>query len=303
LIAALLLLASPSVPAATAGNGNVEQASFHADCLAAYHLAGKLGAGKPGLDFSGRKDASAASFAEAADAAGLNEESRKAVLEESLAGILEASGKGGGKLPEVLAARLVACDEVQASASSPGMGGGGVTSEIVEGFAGTMDVRTTWPNGLVSVIAVPRGWQVSASSPDAPADSVTLAPADARKMKVLLTVLPAQRGTFTADSVGEALKTATRMQVAASTEKQCSVKPIHSGSGMGGYCTLTDAALVGAKSLPAGEWLKNTQLLFYAPRGRAVITILSNDTTSTEYRHFLELVSTRFKFERSQRQQ
>jgi hypothetical protein len=81
-----------------------------------------------------------------------------------------------------------------------------------------------------------------------------------------------------------------RHLVADSVEKAMQFEELEPRSGAGTYCVLTDATLVGKASLPPGEYLQSTNGIKSWRGCFAIFTLLSQNTTSDDYRAAMKIL-------------
>lgn len=78
--------------------------------------------------------------------------------------------------------------------------------------------------------------------------------------------------------------------VAGSVEKAMRFEELEPRVGAGTYCVFTDSNLVGQDKVPRGEFRHSTTGLKTWPGVMGVFTLMSNDTTSEEYRAIMAML-------------
>ena len=106
-----------------------------------------------------------------------------------------------------------------------------------------------------------------------------------------ISFLPDDNGEF-ASSRGrkEFMVETFQPYVAGSVERAMQFEELEPRSGGGTYCVFTDAKLVGKTNFPPGEFLNSTTGVKSWRGCIAVFTLMSNNTTSEEYRTAIRLL-------------
>ena len=111
------------------------------------------------------------------------------------------------------------------------------------------------------------------------------------KITLQISFLPDPDGEFATPRGRKELMVQSFQQfVSGSVEQAMRFEELEPRTGAGTYCVFTDAALVGQAKLPPGDYLHSTTGV-KAWRGcLAVFTLMSNTTTSDEYRAAMKLL-------------
>jgi hypothetical protein len=140
------------------------------------------------------------------------------------------------------------------------------------------------------VIAVPPGFGFASSKDDHGMLNVKVADRKERAM-LQLTFLPDPDARFTSSwNRKELMNENFRDHVPDSVEKAMQFVELDPRTGMGTYCVFTDASLVGKTKLPPGEYLNATTGVKAWPGVVVVFSLVSNDTTSKEYKSLLAVL-------------
>lgn len=115
-----------------------------------------------------------------------------------------------------------------------------------------------------------------------------------RQLNVVLTVtlVPDLEGNFTAARARkEFLVDNFHEYLESSVEQAMQFEEMSPRAGACTYCVFTDAHLVGRKEMPPNEYLYATIGIKTGPGFAGIFTLLSNDTSSKEYRAALKILS------------
>lgn len=111
------------------------------------------------------------------------------------------------------------------------------------------------------------------------------------KITLQISFVPDPEGECaTARGRKEVMVQSFRHLVADSVEKAMQFEELEPRSGAGTYCVLTDASLAGKTVLPPGEYLQSTNGIKSWHGCFAVFTLLSQNTTSDDYRVAMKIL-------------
>jgi hypothetical protein len=150
---------------------------------------------------------------------------------------------------------------------------------------GKKNVELAIPGGDRISIRVPNQWthKVIQPDPSLPPTIKIASPADSVSLQI--TFMPDPDGLFsTKEGVDRAVTSANRRYVEGSVEKKIDLIQLDSKAVRGCYSTFTDAKAAAAKAPKKGEFVKVTSGVFVVQKQGAVFTLLSNDTTSADYK-------------------
>jgi len=141
-------------------------------------------------------------------------------------------------------------------------------------------------------IRIPSEWKqtVIQPAPDLP-PTVRLATAD-NALTLLISFIPDPDGRFaTRENVDRIVTGANQQYVAGSVEKRLTLTLLVSNSVRGCYSTFTDADLAALPNPPPGQYRNVLSGILVIRKQAASFTLLSNSTTSPEYRQALQIIS------------
>lgn len=137
--------------------------------------------------------------------------------------------------------------------------------------------------GLQVTVAVPEKW-TSARSAEGGYPSLLLR-SEANALTLQVSFFPDANGLMADEEMQLVmLGELVGPYIADSVEKGAQMKPLSPRRGSGLYCVFTDAKLVGLTELPPNEYRHATTSLKIGNGWFAVFTLLSQDTTSSDYR-------------------
>lgn len=139
-------------------------------------------------------------------------------------------------------------------------------------------------------LAVPDGFMFSSDKDER--GMITAKITDPKeKISLQLSFLPDADGDFaTARGRKEFMAQSFQQYVTGSVEQAMQFEELEPRAGAGTFCVFTDASLVGKTKLPPGEYLNSTTGIKAWPGCFAIFTLLSNDTTSHEYRAAMKVL-------------
>lgn len=148
--------------------------------------------------------------------------------------------------------------------------------------------------GAKVAVELPAGWKLdSGANPDGLV-SARIASADDR-VSLQITFFPDLEGRMnSASDQRKLLGQVAESYAADSVEKEPKLLPLRPRFGGGYYCVFTDARLVGAAELPAGEYRHATAGLRTSAGWFGLFTLFSQDTDTDDYRAALDLVRNSF---------
>jgi hypothetical protein len=153
-------------------------------------------------------------------------------------------------------------------------------------------INVTVPKADKIAIRIPPAWKqtVIQPTPQLP-PTVKIESAD-HALSLQLTFIPDAEGRFaTQESVDRVVTQANQQYVGGSVEKRLTLTQLVSKNGHGCYSTFTDADLVGVANPPAGQFRNVLSGVIVIQKQAAAFTLLSNSTTSPEYREALQIIS------------
>jgi len=140
------------------------------------------------------------------------------------------------------------------------------------------------------ILTVPAGFIYSSGKNER--GLITTKLTDSKETIILqISFLPDENSAFaTSRGRKEFMVESFQPYVEGSVEKAMQFEELEPRSGGGTYCVFTDANLVGKTNFPSGEFLNSTTGVKTWKGCVAVFTLLSNNTTSEEYRTALRLL-------------
>ncbi len=140
------------------------------------------------------------------------------------------------------------------------------------------------------VFAVPKGLGFASTKDERGMISIRLGhPQD--KISLHVSFLPDPDGRFaTARGRKEFMVESFQEYVAGSLEKAMQFEELEPHAGGGTYCVFTDSALVGKDKVPRGEFRNSTNGVKTWPGVVAVFTLMSNDTSSEEFKAVMTML-------------
>lgn len=139
-------------------------------------------------------------------------------------------------------------------------------------------------------VAVPEGLGFQSSKDERGVISIRLGHPKG-KISMQMDFLPDPDGRFTnARQRKEFMNETFQEYLSGSVEKAMQFEELDPKVGAGTYCVFTDASLAGKTKVPEGEFIQSTAGLKSWPGVVAIFTLLSNDTTSKEYRAVMAML-------------
>jgi hypothetical protein len=153
-------------------------------------------------------------------------------------------------------------------------------------------ISVTIPKADKIAIRIPSTWKQTVTQPSPQlSPTVKIESAD-RSLSLQLTFIPDPEGRFaTKESVDRLVTGANQQYVAGSVEKRLTLTQLVSSTGHGCYSTFSDADLAGVPTPPPGQFGNVLSGVFVIQKQAASFTLLSNTTTSPEYRQAIQIIS------------
>lgn len=139
-------------------------------------------------------------------------------------------------------------------------------------------------------LAVPEGFAYSSNKDERGLITAKIT-GPKEKISLQISFLPDTEGEFaTSRGRKEFMAESFQQYVAGSVEKAMQFEELDPRTGAGTFCVFTDASLVGQTKFPPGEYLHSTTGIKSWRGCLAVFTLMSNNTTSDEYRAAMKLL-------------
>jgi hypothetical protein len=154
------------------------------------------------------------------------------------------------------------------------------------------EVTVQVPRAEMVKVTVPDGWKhsVTQTLPSLP-PTLDIQESSA-PLSLKITLFPDPEGRLAKDDeLKKLLNAATGLYVESSVEKKLDLRPLATKNGRGFYATFTDASLVEAKDVPAGQFRFVTSGMLVVGKQVAAFTLLSNGIDGKPYETAMQVIT------------